>query len=49
MMICQDCQYADEYLLPYWYPHYDPTCLKGHSMNGKLECEDFKLIGRLSR
>ena len=49
-MICQDCKFADEYLLPYWYPYCTPTCLKGHGIcEDKVECADFKLIGRLSR
>ena len=48
-MICQDCRFADEYLLPYWYPHFNPTCLKKHNMKNKEECKDFEQIGRLSR
>lgn len=48
-MICQDCRFADEYLLPYWYPWCKPTCCKGHSMKDKEECEDFVRIGRGSR
>lgn len=46
---CYDCQYADEYLAWWWYPHYPPTCLKKNCMNVKTECKDFELIGRRSR
>ena len=46
---CYNCKHANQYLLPYWYPHFAPTCLKGHCMNCEDTCEDFELIGRLSR
>ena len=46
---CYDCKWANEYLLAHWYPHFDPTCLKGESMNQKDKCKHFEQIGRLSR
>ncbi|MBQ2654049.1 MAG: hypothetical protein IJF83_10875 [Methanobrevibacter sp.] len=49
-MICQDCRYADEYLCWWWYPHYQPTCLKGLAIyKERCACEMFEQIGRLSR
>lgn len=47
---CRECKFANEYLLYWWYPYFDPTCLKGHSCAPeKHACADFQLIGRLSR
>lgn len=47
---CQNCQYANYYPAYWWFRHYDPWCSKGH---GKCRidkrCENFKLIGRLSK
>lgn len=44
-MKCRDCKYADEYLCWWWYPYYDPTCLKGHSIP-QTDCEDYVKLGR---
>ena len=47
---CKDCKFANEYIAWWWYPHYTPTCLKGHPLSeNKIACLDFQLIGRLSR
>lgn len=47
---CANCKYANEYLAYWWYPHFKPTCTKGHScFENKSACADFELIGRLSR
>lgn len=46
---CYDCVFACEYLLPYWFPYFDPTCCLGNPMHIKKECFDFKRIGRESR
>lgn len=47
---CQNCKYADEYI-PLWaYPHIDPRCSIHHrKITLNDTCDDFKLIGRLSR
>ena len=47
---CSNCKHADEYI-PLWiYPYGDPRC-SVHHMNicPDDSCEDFELIGRLSR
>lgn len=46
---CYNCKYANEYLLTYWYPRFNPTCSLGHQMDTDNECRDFQLIGRGSR
>lgn len=47
---CCNCAFANEYLLPYWFPYYNPTCSKGHACKpDKDACKDFKLIGRHCR
>jgi hypothetical protein len=46
---CHNCKFADEYLCWWWYPHFNPTCVKGLMMNKEDECEEFRQIGRLSR
>lgn len=49
-MSCQDCKWANEYIAWWWFPHFDPTCSKGHAIDlDKKYCEDFEQIGRLSR
>lgn len=47
---CCDCVFADLYI-PYWsYPFSDPFCVLGHGLCRVDKCcEDFVLIGRLSR
>jgi hypothetical protein len=48
--ICQNCKHATLYIPYFTYPWGDPYCDKGH---GKCAvdkcCDDFELIGRLSR
>ena len=46
---CYECKWANEYLLLFWYPLVNPTCLKGLPMYTDDECGDFELIGRRSR
>ena len=48
---CRDCRYADEYIPSYAYPYIQPRCSKGvKSIDyDSTACEDFELIGRLSR
>lgn len=48
--ICQNCKFANYYPAPYWERWLDPWCAKGHG-RCKVDktCEDFELIGRLSR
>ena len=48
---CRDCRYADEYKPSYAYPYIQPRCSKGvKSIDyDSTACEDFELIGRLSR
>ena len=50
MKKCQNCKHANEYI-PYWiYPHMDPRCSVHHRrISPEDSCEDFELIGRLSR
>lgn len=49
-MICESCRFANEYIAWWWYPHFDPSCLKGHGIfEQKEECGDYEQIGRLSR
>lgn len=47
---CSNCEFASLYIPYFTYPHAEPYCAKGH---GKCDvdklCEDYKLIGRLSR
>lgn len=47
---CGKCKYADEYI-PLWiYPYGDPRCSVHHrNICPDDSCEDFELIGRLSR
>ena len=47
---CQNCKHANEYI-PLWaYPHADPRCSIHHKRIAPDDsCEDFELIGRLSR
>ena len=48
---CRDCRYADEYKPSYAYPYIVPRCSKQvKSIDyDSTACEDFELIGRLSR
>ena len=46
---CYECKYANEYLLPYWFPKYPPTCELGEPMHTNHKCENYQLIGRQSR
>ena len=46
-MDCYTCRYANEYLLGYWYPYFNPTCSKGYPL-GCL-CGEYEMIGRNSR
>ena len=50
MNICQNCKHADEYI-PLWiYPYGDPRCSIHHRRISPDDgCDDFELIGRLSR
>ena len=47
---CSNCKHADEYI-PLWvYPYGDPRCSVHHrSILPGDSCDDFELIGRLSR
>jgi hypothetical protein len=47
---CQNCKHANEYI-PLWaYPHADPRCSVHHRrISPDDSCDDFELIGRLSR
>jgi hypothetical protein len=47
---CSNCKYANVYI-PLWsYPHTTPYCEKGHGKCSVSKlCEDYELIGRLSR
>ena len=47
---CSNCKHADEYI-PLWiYPYGDPRCSVHHrNICPDDSCEDFELIGRLSR
>ena len=50
MNTCSNCKYADYYPIPYLYPWTDPYCRLGHGQcKVNKTCEDFELIGRLSR
>ena len=46
---CYECRYATEYLAWWWFPYFDPTCLKGLEMDKEEECGCYEQIGRLSR
>lgn len=50
MKTCSNCKHASLHIPYFTYPWSDPYCSKGH---GKCEvdksCDDFELIGRLSR
>lgn len=49
-MTCQNCKHATYYPSSWWYPYLDPLCDLGYG-TCKLDktCDDFELIGRLSR
>lgn len=46
---CEECKWANQYLLWYWFPYFNPTYSKGLPMNIEGECDCFNLIGRRSR
>lgn len=48
---CRDCRYADEYKPSYAYPYILPKCSKSvKSIDYDTgACEEFELVGRLSR
>ena len=48
---CAHCKFANYYPAYWWYPHIEPLCSKGRGniSPDKNACNDFELIGRLSR
>ena len=48
---CADCQHANYYPVPFWYPYIDPMCVvkKTTLKPNQPACGNFQLIGRLSR
>lgn len=47
---CGKCKYADEYVPLWGYPYHAPRCSVHHrAICPDDSCEDFELIGRLSR
>lgn len=47
---CANCKYANTYIPLFSYPHSVPYCDLGHGLcREDKSCDDFSLIGRLSR